>query len=76
MDVKATRATQRPRATKGSLGVTLYAAAFVCMLVAGGILAFAAKEFFKTTVTLWVSVGFSVLAVILAVVSLVSGRRS
>jgi hypothetical protein len=58
------------------VGITLYAAAFVCMLVAGGILAVAAKEFFKTTVTLWMSVGFSALAIILAVVSLISGRRS
>jgi hypothetical protein len=57
------------------VGITLYAAAFVCMLVAGAILAVAAKEFFKTTVTLWASVGFSGLAIVLAVVSIVSGRR-
>jgi len=46
------------------------------VLVAGSILAFAAKEFFKTTVTLWASVGFSVIAIVLAVVSLFTGRRS
>jgi hypothetical protein len=44
--------------------------------VAGGILGFAAKEFFKTTVTLWMSVGFSVVAIVLAAVSLFVGRRS
>lgn len=73
-DVNATR--HAPRSRRGGLGIALYAAAFVCVLVAGGILAFAAKEFFKTTVTLWASVGFSVIAIILAVVSLFAGRRS
>lgn len=73
-DVNATRARRWSRG--GGLGIALYAAAFVCMLVAGGILGFAAKEFFKTTVTLWASVGFSIVAVVLAVVSLFSGRRS
>ena len=65
-----------PRSRKGGLGITLYAAAFVCMLAAAGILGFAAKEFFKTTVTLWISVGLSVIAIVLAVVSLFAGRRS
>ena len=64
------------RRSKGRLGTALYGAAFACVLVAGAILAFAAKEFFKTPVTLWVSVGFSAAAIVLAVVSLFRGRRS
>lgn len=73
-DAGTTRTAGRARST--GLGITLYAVAFVCMLVAGGILGFAAKEFFKTTVTLWMSVGFSVVAIVLAAVSLFVGRRS
>ena len=64
-----------PRSRAGGLASALYVAAFVCVLIAGGILAFAAKEFFKTTVTLWASAGFSVLAIVLAVASLFVGRR-
>ena len=73
-DVNATR--HAPRFARGGLSIALYAGAFVCVLVAGSILAFAAKEFFRTTVTLWASVGFSVIAIVLAVVSLFTGRRS
>ena len=64
------------RRPKGRLGTALYGAAFVCVLVAGAILAIAAKDFFKTTVTLWLSIGFSAAAIVLAVVSLRRRRRS
>lgn len=67
--------TEAGRRRGAGSGIVLYAAAFVCVLVAGGILGFAAKEFFKTTVTLWISVGFSSIAIVLAVVSLRVGRR-
>ena len=73
-DAKA--APSVPRSSRSRLSTALYGVAFVCVLVAGAILAFAAKEFFKTTVTLWVSVGFSAVAIVLAVVSLFRGRRS
>jgi hypothetical protein len=69
------QSTTPRRSRTGSMGIALYAVAFVCMLVAGAILAFATKEFFRTTTTLWASVVFSVAALVLAVVSLFVGRR-
>ena len=64
-----------PRSRGGGIASGLYALAFLFLLVAGGILAFEAKELFRTTVKLWVSAGFSVVAIVLAVVSLLVGRR-
>jgi hypothetical protein len=71
-----TNGAHRSRGGGPGLGVTVYAVAFVCMLAAGVILAVALKGFLKTTGTLWLSVGFSVLAILLAVGSLFRGRRS
>jgi hypothetical protein len=55
--------------------LTLYAVAFVVMLVAGGLLGIAAREFLQNTWVLWLSTGLSALAIVLALVSLVAPRR-
>ncbi|MEP7059805.1 MAG: hypothetical protein ABI828_03655 [Actinomycetota bacterium] len=70
-----TTGTHRAKGGSG-IGTTIYAAAFVCMLAAAVILGVAVKGFLKTKGTLWLSVGFSGLAILLAVGSLIRARRS
>ena len=54
---------------------TLYAVAFVVMLVAGLLLAIAARGFLDNLTLLWVSAGLSLGAIVLAVLALVLPRR-
>jgi hypothetical protein len=54
---------------------TLYAVAFVVMLVAGLLLAFAARGFLDNLTLLWLSAALSVGAIVLAVLALVLPRR-
>ena len=61
---------RRPR---GSFA--LYIVAFVLMLVAGASLVMSAKGLLESTRLLWVSTGFSVAAILVAVVGLVVPRR-
>ena len=53
----------------------LYALAFVLLLVAGGSLVASARGFLSSTRLLWVSAGFSVLAISAAVAGLWVPRR-
>jgi hypothetical protein len=55
--------------------MTLYGAAFVVMLVAGGSLAIAARGFLRHPGLLWLSAGLSLVAIGLAVLSVVLPRR-
>jgi hypothetical protein len=55
--------------------MTLYAVAFVVMLGAGGVLAIAARGFLRHPGLLWISAGLSLVAIALAVVSVVLPRR-
>ena len=64
-----------PASPKPRGWLTLYAAAFVVMLVAGALLGIAARDFLKNTGVLWLSTGLSALAIVLAVVALVAPRR-
>lgn len=57
-------------------GFLLYLAAFACLLVAGGLLAVAAKSFLSSFTPLWLSVGSSVVAALLAAAALVRSKRS
>lgn len=61
------------RRTRGSFG--FYIVAFVLMLVAGASLVMSAKGLLESTRLLWVSTGFSVAAILVAVVGLVVPRR-
>jgi len=54
---------------------TLYAVAFVVMVVAGLLLAIAARGFLDNLTLLWVSAGLSLGAIVLAVLALVLPRR-
>ena len=54
---------------------TLYAVAFVVMLVAGLLLAVAARGFLDNLTLLWLSAGLSLGAIVLAVLALVLPRR-
>ncbi|HEY5860018.1 MAG: hypothetical protein WBM72_15260 [Actinomycetota bacterium] len=54
---------------------TLYAVAFVVMLVAGLLLAIAARGFLDNLTLLWLSAGLSLGAIVLAVLALVLPRR-
>ena len=54
---------------------TLYAVAFVAMLVAGLLLAIAARGFLDNLTLLWLSAGLSLGAIVLAVLALVLPRR-
>ena len=54
---------------------TLYAVAFAVMLVAGLLLAIAARGFLDNLTLLWVSAGLSLGAIVLAVLALVLPRR-
>ena len=54
---------------------TLYAVAFVVMLVAGLLLAIAARGFLDNLTLLWVSAGLSLGTIVLAVLALVLPRR-
>ena len=54
---------------------TLYAVAFVVMLIAGLLLAIAARGFLDNLTLLWVSAGLSLGAIVLAVLALVLPRR-
>ena len=55
---------------------TVYALAFVLMLVAGALLGLAARAFLRETSMLWASSVLSASAVVLAVLSVVLPRRS
>jgi hypothetical protein len=55
--------------------MTLYAVAFVVMLGAGGLLAIAARGFLRHPGLLWISAGLSLVAIALAVLSVVLPRR-
>ena len=57
-------------------GFLLYLAAFACLLVAGGLLAVAAKSFLASLTPLWLSVGASVAAALLAAAALVRSRKT
>jgi hypothetical protein len=61
---------RRPR---GSFA--LYIVAFVLMLASGASLLLSAKGLLESTRLLWVSTGFSVAAIVVAVVGLVAPRR-
>jgi hypothetical protein len=61
---------RRPR---GSFA--FYIVAFVLMLVSGASLVMSAKGLLESTRLLWVSTGFSVAAIVVAVVGLVIPRR-
>ena len=54
---------------------TMYAVAFVVMLVAGLLLAIAARGFLDNLTLLWLSAGLSLGAIVLAVLALVLPRR-
>ncbi len=54
---------------------TLYAVAFVVMLVAGLLLAVAARGFLDNLTLLWLSAALSLGAIVLAVLALVLPRR-
>ena len=54
---------------------TLYAVAFVVMLVAGLLLAIAARGFLDNLTLLWLSAGLSLGAIVLAVLALALPRR-
>ena len=54
---------------------TLFAVAFVVMLVAGLLLAIAARGFLDNLALLWLSAGLSLGAIVLAVLALVLPRR-
>jgi len=54
---------------------TLYAVAFVVMLVGGLLLAIAARGFLDNLTLLWLSAGLSLSAIVLAVLALVLPRR-
>ena len=55
--------------------MTLYGVAFVVMLVAGGLLAVAARGFLRHPGLLWISAGLSLVAIALATLSVVLPRR-
>ena len=55
--------------------VTLYAAAFVLMLIAGLLIAIAGRSFLESTTPLLVSAVLSGVAIVLAVLSVVLPRR-
>jgi hypothetical protein len=55
--------------------MTLYGMAFVVMLVAGGLLAVAARGFLRHPGLLWISAGLSLVAIALATLSVVLPRR-
>ncbi|MGZ8613224.1 MAG: hypothetical protein ACXWX4_00930 [Actinomycetota bacterium] len=55
--------------------MSLYGASFVAVIAAGVLLGLAAREFLRETGLLWVSIGLSGLALVLAVLSLVLPRR-
>ena len=61
------------RRTRGSF--LLYVVAFVLMLIAGASFVMSAKGLLESTRLLWVSTGFSVAAIVVAVVGLVIPRR-
>ena len=61
------------RRARGSF--SLYIVAFVLMLLAGGSLVMSAKGLLESTRLLWISTGFSVAAIVVAVVGLVLPRR-
>jgi len=63
----------RARAPRGSL--LLYAVAFALMLAAGACFAAAAKGFLESTRLLWVSAGFSLAAIAVAVAGVFVPRR-
>ncbi len=66
--------THRPAGTPRGW-TTLYVAAFVSMLVAGALLAVAARGFLDRLELLWISAGLSLVAIVLAVLALVLPRR-
>ena len=55
--------------------LVLYAVAFGLMLAAGAAIAASARSFLASTGLLWWSVGFSVAAIVVAVVAIVWRRR-
>lgn len=64
-------------ATRRSRGrLSLYAVAFVLLLLAGGALAASARGFLESMRLLWLSVGLSAGAVVLAVLNVTLPRRS
>ncbi len=66
--------TEAPeRRPRGSFA--LYLVAFVLMVAAGASLVLSAKGLLESTRLLWVSTGFSVAAIVVAVVGLVVPRR-
>lgn len=68
--------TETPkRRSRGRGSFALYLVAFVLMLVAGGSLVMSAKGLLESTRLLWFSTGFSVAAIVVAVVGLVVPRR-
>jgi hypothetical protein len=55
--------------------VSLFAASFVLMIGAGVVLVLAARDFLRSLTPLWISVGLSTAAILVAVASLVLPRR-
>ena len=59
----------------GARPLVLYAVAFGLMVAAGVAIVVSARGFLESTRLLWLSVGFSAAAVVVAVVSIVWRRR-
>jgi uncharacterized membrane protein len=70
---------ETPQAVRSSTGprgwTSLYGAAFVAMIAAGLLLGLAARDFLRENGLLWASIALSVVAVVLAVASVVLPRR-
>lgn len=67
--------TAAPAAKKQRGWLTVYAVAFVTMLVAGALLGIAARGFLTNTGLLLLSTGLSALAIVLSIVAVVVPRR-
>ncbi len=72
-DVSSPLADEEPAGTQRGW-ISLYAVAFVLLLVAGAMLVIASLGSLKSTSLLWFSAGFSVAAITVAVASLVAPR--
>ena len=57
------------------VSLLVYAAAFVLMLVAGGVLVVAGRHFLSSFSVLWTSIAFSIAAIVAAAASVLLPRR-
>ena len=70
MNAREGRPADRPRGW-----VSLYAVAFGLVIAAGAFVVVAARDFLATLTSLWISMGLSAGAIVLAVVALLLPRR-